>query len=257
MDRLHKAVTAGPSHSADVIRETAWSENTRNACEYGWRRFNALCRSVDLAPQAAESGEIDRILVAMANEGPAGAKRPLAFTAVRLYRTGLNGQWRQMGSPSPASANTEDASLEGLARALGYTPRRVKALRERQIPALLRSFGGIPRGLLDAEVLSLGIAAAPRRLELCNLWTDDIENKGAAGALLHARRPKTDPRGDWQRVGGRAGQSHLADLSSGTLAECGEHLRRIGASGTAARPRAIQGSTRPKRWPVTRTQQFC
>ncbi len=200
MDHIHNAAIVGSSCSADAVREAARSKNTRIAYEKGWRCFTAWCRSVDLAPQVAEPEDIVRFLVTMANEGPGGRNRPLALNTLRLYRSGLNDQWRRMGVPSPASANIVDEVLQGLARVLGDTPRRVKALREYQVLAMLRSCGGGLHGLRDAAVLSLGFAAALRRSEMCYLRTDDLERKGAEGMMLHVRRSKTDPHGAGQRV---------------------------------------------------------
>ena len=172
MDHLHNSAMVGYSCAADAIREAARSENTRIAYEKGWRCFTAWCRSVDLAPQMAEPEDIVRFLVTMANEGPGGRNRPLALNTLRLYRSGLNDQWRRMESPSPASADIVDEVLQGLARVLGDTPRRVKALREYQILAMLKSCGGGLHGLRDAAILSLGFAAALRRSEMCYLRTD-------------------------------------------------------------------------------------
>ena len=200
MDHLHNAGIVGSSRSADAFREAARSENTRIAYEKGWRCFTAWCRSVDLAPQVAKPEDIVRFLVHDGERGPGGGSRPLALNTLRLYRTGLNDRWRRMGSPSPASANIVDEVLQGLARVLGDTPRRVKAFREYQLLAMLKSCGGGLHGLRDAAVLSLGFAAALRRSELCNLRTDDLERKGTEGMILHVRRSKTDPQGAGQRV---------------------------------------------------------
>lgn len=200
MNYLHNAAIQGTSLSADEFRRAARSENTRIAYGKGWKCFTAWCRCTDLAPHDAGPEDIVRFLVTMANEGPSGGSGPLALNTLRLYRSGLNDQWRRMGIPSPASASIVNEVLQGLARVLGDTPRRVKAFRENQILAMLKSCGGGLHGLRDAAVLSLGFAAALRRSELCFLRTDDLERKGAEGMMLHVRRSKTDPQGAGQRV---------------------------------------------------------
>ena len=200
MDYLHNSANVGTAISVDEFREAARSENTRIAYRKGWSCFTAWCRSTDLAPQGAGPDDIVRFLVTMANEGPSGGGGPLALNTLRLYRSGLNDQWRRMGIPSPASAGIVSEVLQGLARVLGDKPRRVKAIRENQILAMLKSCGGGLHGLRDAAVLSLGFAAALRRSELCFLRTDDLECKGAEGMMLHVRRSKTDPKGAGQRV---------------------------------------------------------
>ena len=200
MDHLHNAAVEGTSFTVDGFREAARSENTRIAYEKGWRCFAAWCRSNDLVPEVTKSEDIVRFLVTMANEGPGGGGGPLALNTLRLYRSGLNDHWRRTGAPSPASANIVDEVLQGLARVLGDTPRRVKALREYQIVAMLKSCGGGLHGLRDAAVLSLGFAAALRRSELCYLRTDDLERRGTEGMIVHVRKSKTDPQGAGQRV---------------------------------------------------------
>lgn len=198
MNYPHNA--ADLEHCAGAVRKAAHSENTRIAYEKGWKCFIAWCRSVDLVPQKAESDDVVRFLVAMASEGTAGGKKPLALNTLRLYRSGLNDQWRRMGAPSPASARMVDEVLRGLAKIHGDAPRRVKALREYQIRAMLKSCGGGLHGLRDAAILALGFAAALRRSELCCLRMEDLERKGAEGMMIHVRRSKTDPQGIGQRV---------------------------------------------------------
>lgn len=205
MDYSHNAAALRHSCYAEAVREAARSENTRVAYEKGWKCFTTWCQSVDLVPQEVEAHDIVRFLVAMAYEGPTGS-RPLALNTLRLYRSGMNDQWRRAGLPSPASAKIVDEALQGLARVLGDTPRRVKALRKYQILAMLKSCGGGLHGLRDAAVLSLGFAAALRRSELCHLRTDDLERK-AEGMTLHVRRSKTDPQGTGQRVAVIQGKS--------------------------------------------------
>ncbi|MCY4239859.1 MAG: tyrosine-type recombinase/integrase [Rhodospirillaceae bacterium] len=148
----------------------------------------------------AKPEDVVSFLVAMANEGSGGGSGPLALNTLRLYRSGLNDHWRRMGTSSPASTSIVDEVLQGLARVLGDTPRRVKAFREYQILAMLKSCGGGLHGLRDTAVLSLGFAAALRRSELCHLRMDDLERKGTDGMILHIRKSKTDPQGVGQRV---------------------------------------------------------
>ena len=183
----------------EAIRKAARSENTRIAYEKGWNCFSAWCQSVDLAPQEAQAVDIVRFLVAMAHEGSSSGK-PLALNTLRLYRSGINDHLRRACTRSPGSDRIVDEALKGLARLLGDTPRRVKALREHQISAMLKSCSDGLHGLRDAAVLSLGFAAALRRSELCRLTMGDIVCKGADGIVLHLRKSKTDPQGTGQTV---------------------------------------------------------
>ena len=184
----------------EVLRKAARSENTRVAYEKGWQCFASWCQTVDLVPGEAKTDDVVRFLVNMASGDRTGGGRPLALNTLRLYRTGLNDRWRRFGAPSPASARAVDEVLQGLARLRGDRPRRVKALREYQIVAMLESCGSGLHGLRDAAILSLGFAAALRRSELCHLRTDDLERKGVDGMLVHVRQSKTDVQGTGQKI---------------------------------------------------------
>ncbi len=200
MDYLNNAAALEHTCRVDAFRKACRSENTRLAYQKGWRCFISWCESVDLVPQEAEPDDVVRFLVAMASEGRTGGGKPLALNTLRLYRSGLNDQWRRMGLSSPAAAEIVDEVLQGLARVRGDRPRRVKALREYQILAMLDACGSGLHGLRDAAMLSLGFAAALRRSELCSLRTEDIERRGPEGVIIHVRRSKTDPQGVGQQV---------------------------------------------------------
>ena len=197
----------GNSRGAEALRSAARSENTRAAYAKGWQCFAAWCQQKDLEPQAAKPDDVVGFLVAMASEGRTGGGRPLALNTLRLYRSALNDRWRRMGLPSPASERSVDEVLRGLARVRGETPRRVKALREYQVLAMLKSCGTGLHGLRDAAVLSLGFSAALRRSELCNLKTEDLQRKGNEGMVVVVRRSKTDTQGTGQRVAVIEGKS--------------------------------------------------
>ena len=205
MNCMEKSAILANSDCAEVLRKAARSENTRAAYEKGWRCFVSWCQGMDLDPRGAKSNDVVRFLIAMVSR--TGGGKPLALNTLRLYRSALNDRWRKMGSPSPAAERSVDEVLQGLARLRGDAPRRVKALREHQIIAMLNSCGGGLHGLRDAAVLSLGFAAALRRSELCYLRIEDLQCKRAEGMMVHVRRSKTDPKGVGQRVAVISGKS--------------------------------------------------
>lgn len=207
MNYINNPTILENSDCAEVLRKAARSENTRVAYEKGWQCFVSWCQSVELDPREARADDVVRFLVAMATEGRPGNGKPLALNTLKLYRSGLNDQWRSRGLPSPASVRIVDEVLKGLARLRGDTPRRVKALREYQLLAMLNSCGRGLHGLRDAAVLSLGFAAALRRSELCHLRTEDLQRKGAERMIIHVRRSKTDPQGIGQSVAVIEGKS--------------------------------------------------
>ncbi len=200
MNSLNEMGILGGALGAEVLRRASRSENTRVAYAKGWKCFASWCQSVGVIPGEASSDDVVRFLVAIAREDRIGGGKPLALSTLRLYRTGLNDYWRRLGKPSPASAAAVDEVLRGLARLRGDKPRRVKALRENQILAMLGSCGENLHGLRDAAVLSLGFAAALRRSELCSLQTEDIERKEENGVLVHVKQSKTDALGIGQKV---------------------------------------------------------
>jgi len=198
MDYLHNAASVATPVAADAFENAARSENTRVAYEKGWKCFTIWCQNEDLVPLEAKAEDVARFMVAMATADT--GRKPLALNTLRLYRSGMNDRWLRMGMSSPASARIVNDVLRGLARILGDAPRRVKALREYEILAMLKSCGSGPHGLRDAALLSLGFAAALRRSEICALRTGDLERKGSEGMTVHVRQSKTDPQGTGQKV---------------------------------------------------------
>ena len=196
------------SHAARTLalREASRSENTRLAYEKSWRSFTKWCQSKNLNPNLAETEDVVKFLVEMGIEVQAGRNRPLSLNTLRLYRSGLNDRWRRVGLPSPAAAKIVDEVLQGLTRMRNESPRRVKALREHQILAMLNSCNSSVYGLRDAALLSLGFAAALRRSELCDLRIDDLSRKGKEGMAIRVRRSKTDQEGTGQTIAVLAGK---------------------------------------------------
>ncbi len=207
MNYVDNSVILGNQDCREVLRRAARSENTRLAYEKGWQRFVSWCEGVDLEPQNAKADDVIQFLVAMANAGRKGDGKPLALNTLRLYRSALNDQWRRVGAHSPASERSVDEILQGLAKLRGDIPRRVKALREYQILAMLDSCGDSLHGLRDAALLSLGFAAALRRSELCNLRIEDLQRKGVEGMMVLVRQSKTDSQGTGQSVAVIEGKS--------------------------------------------------
>ena len=207
MKNLYGHARGGIDCSVEKLQRAAQSENTRIAYEKSWQCFVSWCLTVDVVPLEAEPNDIVLFLVTMANEGTTKGKKPLALNTLRLYRSGLNDQWRRIGAPSPAAAGVVDEVLQGLARLRGDTQRRVKALRENEIEAMLDSCGDGLHGLRDAAVLALGFAAALRRSELCSLRVADLEPKGLKGIALHVRRSKTDQEGTGHMIAVIEGKS--------------------------------------------------
>jgi len=141
MDYVDYSATLGISGSVDVLRKASRSENTRAAYEKGWQCFVSWCQDQGLVPEESGADDVVRFLVAMATKGRPGRARPLALNTLRLYRSALNDRSRRMGLHPAASERVVDEILRGLARLRGDNPRRVKAIREHQMIAMLDSCG--------------------------------------------------------------------------------------------------------------------
>lgn len=97
------------------------------------------------------------------------------------------------GIPSPTHSLLVKATLQGVRRKRGCTPRQVTALQKNDVVRLVNGLQGI-RGLRDKALLLIGFAAAFRRSELVSLDVEDIEFADE-GVVIQLRRSKTDQNG--------------------------------------------------------------
>ena len=198
------AITAG-----DVEKEVLSSElssNTRMAYEKGWRKFEAFClreQITDLLSVPPE--EVARFLVHLGTSpNPQNGVIPSIGT-VLIYKSAVNKKYIEAGKPSPTSHAIVRSALRGLARVKGSSSRRVEALREFHIAAMLQSCPDTLMGKRDAAILAVGFAGALRRSELCNLAVDDVKlidpkEDGGNCMWLTIQKSKTDQQGKGQRV---------------------------------------------------------
>lgn len=200
---------------ADALR-TSLAENTRRAYRNGWRRFAACCEKRRLDPMAATPEDVAEFLVAMASgtgSPRAGTqqRKPLAPSTIKICLAAINRKYKESGVDSPADDETVRSVLRGLGRRAGEPPRRVKALRENEIRAILSHCDRLAArterralAIRDAAVVAVGFAGALRRSEISGLRVEDIEFLGGTGEpggmFLHIRRSKTDQSGRGQRV---------------------------------------------------------
>ncbi len=187
-------------HHSDAIRQAAYSENTRIAYEKGWRCFARYCNGRGLCPYEAKPEHIVEFFATMAGRSNDAPGRGMSLGTLRLYRSALNRRYAERGRTSPAAATIVGDALRGLARLTDDVPRRVKALRDYHIVAMLEQCGESRFGCRDAAMLALGFAAALRRSELCSLKVTDIDFIEQDGMILTIRRSKTDQHGEGQSV---------------------------------------------------------
>ncbi len=182
------------------------SNNTRIAYQKGWSRFLDYCATECIAdPLSVPADEVARFFVSVATRpSPRSGVTPSMGTVI-LYRSAVNKKYLEAGTPSPTNHPVVRSTLRGLARLKGSSARRVEALREHHIEAMLESCPNTLIGNRDAAVIAVGFAAALRRSEICSLMVDDLEfldpdENDEERMWLTIRQSKTDQQGKGQRV---------------------------------------------------------
>ena len=178
------------------------SENTRTAYQKGWDRFIDYCVAEQISdPFAASPEQVATFFVHLATHpSPRSGVIPSMGT-VMLYKSAVNKRYAEAGKPPPANHPIVGSTLKGLARLKGSAPRRVEALREYHIEAMLRSCPDTLIGIRDAAIIAVGFAGALRRSEICALGVEDVEFLDDEGQMwLTIRQSKTDQQGRGQRI---------------------------------------------------------
>ena len=190
----------------DTVLSSAVAPNTRLAYSKGWACFTAYCKREQIADPLAASPEIvARFLLDCATRPRSGRGTPLSMGTVFLYSSAVAKRFTDTGRTSPTHHPTVRATVRGLSRLKGTAPRRVKALREGDVRAMIAQCPNSVIGTRDAALLALGFAAALRRSELCALRVDDLTiiptgREHAQRMLLTIRRSKTDQNSKGQTI---------------------------------------------------------
>lgn len=188
------------------VRGLALAENTRKAYRKGWACFAEYCRRAKIAdPLTASPETVANFLISLTTQGSPKSGQILSMGTVALYASALNKQYISAGLSSPAHHPTVTATLRGLARLKGTAPRRVMALRENHIEAMLAQCPDTPIGCRDAAILAIGFAGALRRSEICALRVSDVNIVGPGQGVprrmfLTVRRSKTDQTGKGHKI---------------------------------------------------------
>ena len=192
--------------SQQEVLASELADNTRMAYGKGWRRFVDYCIAEQIDdPLSASPDEVARFLVYLAtNANPLSGVIPSMGT-VTLYRSAVNKKFVDAGKASPTNHPIVRSTLKGLARVKGSSSRRVEALREYHIEAMVQACPKTLIGRRDAAILAIGFAGALRRSEICNLSFHDVEflesdEEDGDRMWLTIRQSKTDQEGKGQRV---------------------------------------------------------
>ena len=182
------------------------SENTRTAYQKGWGRFTDYCVAEQIGdPLSVSPDEVAQFFVRLATRPSPQSGVILSMGTVMLYKSAVNKKYLEAGKPSPTSHPVVRSTLRGLARLKGSSSRKVEALREYHIEAMLRACPQTLIGKRDAAIIAIGFAGALRRSEICNLVVEDVEfldsrDNDGHGMWITIRQSKTDQQGKGQRV---------------------------------------------------------
>lgn len=196
-----------PSDVSQMLRDAAQSQNTRIAYEKGWRCFEQYCDNEGLDPLQASPESLVQFFTKIGTQPSSTSGRLLSIATITIYRAAINRRYAGIGKQSPAASSKVKDVLNALARIRGIAPRRVKALRETDIQAMITKCPQTAIGRRDAAVLALGFAAALRRSEICGLAVADIERVRPDRIIINLRKSKTDQTGRGQSIAVPDGQN--------------------------------------------------
>lgn len=201
-----EALTLPDRDLQQQVLSSELSDNTRAAYRKGWSRFVDYCAEERISdPLSVSPDRVAGFLVHIATRPNPQSGRVLSLSTVELYKSAVSKKYAEAGKPSPTNHPIVRSTLKGLARFRFSAPRKVEALREYHIEAMLDATPNTLMGQRDAAIIAVGFAGALRRSEICNLNVEDVKfihswDTAEDRMLLTIRRSKTDRRGVGQRV---------------------------------------------------------
>lgn len=189
-----------------TVLSSALAPNTHIAYQKGWSRFTDYCTTEYRAgPLDASPEMVARFLVQLATRPSPQSGTVLSMGTVTLYKSAINKKYADAGKPSPTNHPVVRDTLKGLARLKGTAGRRVEALREYHIQAMIAACSETTIGRRDAAIIAIGFAGALRRSEICGLTVEDVEfldpTEGDKPRMfLTIRHSKTDQQGKGQTI---------------------------------------------------------
>ena len=182
------------------------SDNTRAAYQKGWSKFVDYCAAECIYdPLSVAPDKVASFFVHIATHPSPQSGLMLSMGTVALYKSAVNKKYIEAGKPSPTNDPMVCSTLKGLARLKGSSRRKVDALREYHIEAMLNAAPDTLIGKRDTAIIAVGFAGALRRSEICNLNVEDVEfldpgEDFGDHMVLTVRRSKTDQQGKGQQV---------------------------------------------------------
>ncbi len=191
-------------HQQAISSELA--DNTRAAYQKGWSKFVDYCNAEHIAdPLSASPDQVANFFVHLATRPSPHSGTMLSMGTVSLYKSAVNKKYLEAEKPSPTNHPLVRSTLKGLARLRGSSSRKVEALREFHIEAMLRATPDSLIGKRDAAIIAVGFAGALRRSEICDMNVQDVEFLNTEvniedRMVITIRQSKTDQQGKGQRV---------------------------------------------------------
>ena len=210
-----KQISSSDATAVRDLLRTSLARNTRLAYRVGWDRFADYCRSRHSDPLKATPTDVADFLLHLASKPrSSGATtrpgEPLSLGTIRICRAAINRKFRERSQDSPAVDPQVNALMQALARLLHVRKRRVKALREHQIAAIMAHCDELAQSRTyrliaarDAALIAVGFAGALRRSEICALERRDVrflDERQSQGMFVEIRRSKTDQNGRGHRI---------------------------------------------------------
>ncbi len=201
-----EALTVSERNLQQEVLASELSDNTRTAYQKGWRRFLDYCASECIDnPLSVPPDGIASFLVHLATNPSPRSGRMLSMSTVSLWMSAVNKGFVEAGHPSPTNHPIVRSTLRGIARIRGSSRRKVEALREYQIEAMLQASPDTLIGKRDAAIIAIGFAGALRRSEISSLNVEDVKFLEAWDTvedrmILTIRRSKTDQLGRGERI---------------------------------------------------------
>ena len=194
--RLSKARTPKKTY-LEIKDYPLLAENTRNAYGNGWNCFLDYCQSHRLRPLPALPKTVSLFLKDKSGD--------LALGSLRIYLGAINKVHVINGHQAFNGSLEIQNTLKSIARSSNQSSRRVKALVNTDLEAILNQLPTNILGLRDGALLGLGFSAALRRSEICSLRREDIAfvggRAGSQKMFVHIRRSKTDQTGQGYKIG--------------------------------------------------------
>ena len=193
-------------YNYDNIMQESIAQNTRVAYTKAWGKFENFCQERKVEAFPAKAKHVIDFLVEQATKPVSQIGQPLSMGTIILFRSAINRQHVTKGVRSPTNKPEVCSVLKGLMRIKGTSARRVDALREHHILAMMSKCGSSKIGIRNAAILALGFSAALRRSEICNLKVEDIEFVNSYDSLstkrmfITIRKSKTDQNGAGQKI---------------------------------------------------------